>query len=280
MPHYPKGIEDELHRFIKYMIDKISHKFKQQVIYGLQVATVKKFNATNAYYFVDSSGAFKFTDKQVGNYSVVYLKLVKKLKKKVLKQFSNENIDKFTNGVLKKVNKYNQRKTYRDIEKNFSIDMKQLVAKEAMQPDINALMRQTSQWGQRLRDETLQDFTANTLRSMSLGNTVDGIIAEFDKNVHKKKNSAKFVARNQVSNFNGILSKIRHQRIGIKRAIWLTSEDEKVRECHRVRNLKEFDLADGLYSSCDKKNLFPGTDYNCRCIYIAIIPEFEETKDV
>jgi SPP1 gp7 family putative phage head morphogenesis protein len=162
------------------------------------------------------------------------------------------------------------------MESALGINIKQLIQKEAMSPTINALMIETAQWAKRLRDETLQNFTANTLRSMALGNTIDGVLKEFDLSKSKQKNSAKFVARNQLSNFNGILTKLRFQKVGIEQGEWVTTEDDKVRKCHKARNGKIFDLSKGCYSSCDGKWLYPGTDYNCRCIMKAIIKEFEE----
>lgn len=265
MPRYSKSIERQLEDFVFYMVERISDKFKKQVILSLDKSTIQKFEMSEEDHFVD---------KQIGNYSKIYMQLVKRLEKKILKQFSNDAIEKYSKKILIRANKYNRERTYKSVEKALGIGVKELVAKEAMSPTINALILETAQWAKRLRDETLQDFTANTLRSMALGNTVDGILREYDKNALKKKHAATFVARNQMSNFNGILTKLRHEKIGITEGIWITSEDDKVRRCHRVRNFKKFKLNEGLYSSCDGKWLLPGTDYNCRCIYKAIIPEF------
>jgi SPP1 gp7 family putative phage head morphogenesis protein len=101
---------------------------------------------------------------------------------------------------------------------------------------------------------------------MTLGSSYDEILKEFKKDSKVKVNHAKFIARNQVANFNSISSKIRAQNLGITKAIWRTAHDERVRQCHKVRDGKEYDLSEGLYSSCDGKKLHVGTDYNCRCI--------------
>jgi SPP1 gp7 family putative phage head morphogenesis protein len=165
--------------------------------------------------------------------------------------------------------------TYKALEKAVGLNYKQLVLKEALNPTINALIIETATWVQRLRDQTLQNFSANSLRAMALGNTIDGVLKEFDLEKSKQKNAAKFVARNQIANFNGILTKIRHQKVGIEEGRWKTSGDEKVRPCHRDRDGKVFKLAEGCYSACDDKYLIPGSDFNCRCIYYAIIDEFK-----
>jgi SPP1 gp7 family putative phage head morphogenesis protein len=260
MPHYPKGIEREFSEMLEFMIERMGDKFLKQAILALNQSTIAKF-----------------ADAQEGNYAKVFNKLAKQVTRKLLKQFSNEAIEEYCKKSLQKANKFNQRATYSPLEKALGINLQQLVAQEAMSPTINALILETAAWAKRLRDDTLEYFTANTLRAMALGNTIDGVLEEFDISRSKQKEAAKFIARNQVSNFNGILTKLRHQKVGITQGRWRTTEDEKVRVCHQKRNNVVFDLSKGCYSSCDQKWLLPGTDYNCRCIYIAIIPEFEET---
>ena len=102
------------------------------------------------------------------------------------------------------------------------------------------------------------------------------IVAGVDGLEEKRKNHAKFTARNQIGNFNSLTTKIRAQNLGITQAIWRTSRDERVRPCHKVRDGKAFDLATGLYSSCDGLSLLPGVDFQCRCDYELVIPEDDE----
>lgn len=260
MPHYPKGIEKELSSLVTFMIERISSKFKNQVLLGMHKSTINKFE----------------DKKQVGNYANVFSKLVKSFEKKVFKQFSKKNIDNFVKTKLNKADSFNKKRVYGSLESLFGIDANQLIKEESMSPTINALISSTSEWVERLRDETLQDFSAASLRQMTLGRTVDELIDNLNEMEGKKKNAAKFVARNQISNFNGLLTKLRYQKVGIEKAIWITSNDEKVRTCHRRRDGKEFDLNKGCFSSCDNKFLYPGTDYNCRCVMNAVITDFED----
>lgn len=81
----------------------------------------------------------------------------------------------------------------------------------------------------------------------------------------------KTIAMNEVSTINAQISQRRATSLGVERAIWRTSEDEVVRECHKARNGKEFDLKKGLYSSCDGLSLLPGEQINCRCSFSPII---------
>lgn len=81
---------------------------------------------------------------------------------------------------------------------------------------------------------------------------------------------AKFVARDQVATLNGQVTRMRQERVGIKKYIWQTSEDERVRPSHAALN--------GEIMSWDDPPPFghPGMDYNCRCV---AIPYLDDTDD-
>lgn len=259
MPHYSKTIDREFNTLLETMINKMGDKFRKQALLALHKSTIDKFS-----------------DAQTGNYATVFTKLARQVTRKLISQFSNEKIESYAFDILNKANKYNQNETYKAMEKALGINLKTLIAKESLSPAINALIIETEEWLKKLRDDTLQRFTTNSLRAMALGRDLDGVMEEFDLSLSKQKEAAKFTARNQLSNFNGILTKIRFQKVGVKKGKWQTSEDEKVRPCHRKRNGMIFDLNKGCYSSCDGKYLYPGTDYNCRCLLIALLDEFEE----
>lgn len=214
-----------------------------------------------------------FADAQSGNYAKIFLGLAGKVTNKMLDQFSDDRIEEMVNKILKKVDNRSRDEFYSRIEKTIGISSKELAATEAMKETTNALMLETSQWVKKLRDETLELYTSNTLRAMALGNGLEGITDEFDQLKEKRKNHAKFTARNQVNNYNSISTKIRAQNLGITQAVWVTAHDERVRPSHQAREGKTFNLDEGLYSSLDGKTLLPGTDYQCRCTMTLILPE-------
>jgi len=228
---------------------------------------------------VDRDRILSFEDAQTGNFSSVLLRLSKAAAKKLLKQFSDDRIDTVTQKILGKLDKKSKEEFYKKVAGKTGINVADLIAKEGMKPTTNALMTETAQWVKTLRDDTFQKFTNNTLFGMSQGESLDTIVSQFDDVVTERKNHAKFLARNQVQNYNSVTTKIRAQNLGITKAIWETAGDERVRPSHEDREGKEFDLAEGLYSSVDGKYLLPGIDWNCRCNYTLIIPETEEPEE-
>lgn len=219
-----------------------------------------------------------FEDAQTGNFATILLRLSKSAQKSILKQFGDDRIDTISQAVLAKLDKKSKEEFYKRVAAKTGINLTDLIAKEGMKATTNALMTETAQWIKTLRDDTFQKFTNNTLFAMSQGESLDTVVSQFDDVVAERKNHAKFLARNQVQNYNSITTKIRAQNLGIVKAVWETAGDERVRPSHADREGKEFDLAEGLYSSIDGLHLLPGTDYNCRCSYTMIIPETYEPE--
>jgi len=243
------------------MVRDITTQFENQTIKKLNKSTVNKFE-----------------DQQVGNYANVFLGLSKAATRKIKKRYDDERISKNIKRTLLALSNENRRAFFSRVESQTGIDAQQLIQREGLTPQINALILETDQWAKRLRDDTLTEITANTLRVMATGARLEDVVSEFAQTAGKRRENAKFVARNQITTYNGLLNKLRYQKAGIRRAIWVTAQDERVRPSHVDRDGKEFDLDEGLHSSVDGKTLLPGQDYLCRCSYIAIIPEEEENN--
>jgi len=96
----------------------------------------------------------------------------------------------------------------------------------------------------------------------------------------KLKNRIKTIARNEVQTINSQLTLRRSESLGIKKGIYRTSKDERVRQCHKELDGVEYDLKKGAWSKTCQKFIQPGiTDINCRCSYSPVI-ETGEMEDV
>ena len=89
---------------------------------------------------------------------------------------------------------------------------------------------------------------------------------------------ARLIARDQIGKLNSQLTRERNEALGIDKYIWSTSEDERVRESHKVMNGKLCRWDDPTVYSDDGGQTWksrasiggeqehPGIPVNCRCI--------------
>lgn len=276
-PEPPKAEIRQFGNAIESMVEQMAKRWRHQVFEELNQSTIEKFATEDSAKDLETlrKAGYHFADAQVGNFARVFLKMAERVRRKLLKQFDDGRLEKLAKTYTGKVDRRNKQEFYRRVEKRIGISRQELEATEGLTFQINAYQLETFQWLRKMRDDTMQEWTSNTLRDMAEGKGLPEILSQFDGMVEKRKNHAKMVARTQISTFNSLTSKARARNLGIEKAVWVTSRDERVRPCHQVRDGKEFDLAEGLYSSCDGKTLLPGVDYQCRCDYRMIIPKME-----
>lgn len=99
-------------------------------------------------------------------------------------------------------------------------------------------------------------------------------IAEDLKDIYEiTDRRAKFIAIDQLGSINGDIVKQRQENLGLKYFIWLTSEDGKVRPSHAELNEKKFTWEHG--AEVDGEDIWPGTDFRCRCTSEMDVSELE-----
>ena len=88
---------------------------------------------------------------------------------------------------------------------------------------------------------------------------------------------AKFIARNEVSNLNGIITMRRQVDCGIDVYEWSSSHDERVRKSHAEMDGKYFYWNSNKLGEINGVKVYPspkyhpGMDYNCRCVALPVI---------
>ncbi|WP_369436124.1 phage head morphogenesis protein [Lysinibacillus fusiformis] len=84
---------------------------------------------------------------------------------------------------------------------------------------------------------------------------------------------AQFIAVDQAGSILGQMNAERHQQIGIDKFKWLTSQDERVRDSHKVLSDKIFSYDDP--PTVNGRTVLPGEDYRCRCVAIPVFDDEE-----
>ena len=103
--------------------------------------------------------------------------------------------------------------------------------------------------------------------NLSQGNGIEKIQQELEKSEGIGENRARLIARDQTNKFNGQLTQLRQQELGITSYVWTTAQDERVRPTHKVLDGEVFTWEKG------PKIGHPGSEINCRCIAQPVITD-------
>lgn len=247
-----ENFETELDNFLSFMSQEVGNRYKNQVLNKLNVSTVNKFK-----------------DAQTGNFGVVFNGLSKVAIKMLLKQFSNKRIEKYIKALYARVNAANQKDIYRTIQSDIGINILDIIKTDGLNSFVNANSLKTLLQIQATRDKAIEDMSANLLRLMVSGQSLDTLYEEVENVTGKNKTKSKLVARQELTVFNSQLNKKRALNLGFSQRKWNavggTSGSARTRKCHTARDGKFYPVDGKLYSSCDGKSLEVGEEINCRC---------------
>lgn len=264
----PMTLESQMRKFNRFMIREIRTRFENQVLKKLQVKTLDKFE-----------------DAQIGNYAVVFDRLVKNFERKINKQFSKEKINKFVKKLYNETNSFNKGQFAGTVNTNLGVDLDDVLKTDGLNSFVNAKTLESRGMIEKLKTETIASYKANTLRRMSAGNNLKDLFEQVKKDTGLKLKNGDLIARNELKAFNSELSKKRAENVGIKKAIWRNAQDERVRgnpggiypnahQDHWTLEGQEYVVGVGLKDPRSGEMIEPGEPINCRCVAEYIV-EFD-----
>jgi SPP1 gp7 family putative phage head morphogenesis protein len=106
----------------------------------------------------------------------------------------------------------------------------------------------------------LNEVNGIVQRGLQAGTRPETLAREIDKRYQVGLSRATLIARDQLGKLAGQLDRIRQTDLGIKRYIWRTSKDERVRDEHAEREGQTFSWDD------PPEGEHPGEAVQCRCV--------------
>jgi len=185
--------------------------------------------------------------------------------------------EKYFQTLIKDLVKESQKKELKTIPKEvkrlITEAFPQKVMATAMGPDIekkgiNFFELETT----KIKDLLQKDFETrknqlDDFRQSFLFNSPKKIETFLEKYPEPKYAFTESMGRTEINNLNRDLSATMATNLGAKKFVWLTSQDERVRESHRKLNKKEFS-----YDNMPKEY----NDYNCRCTQEPVFDYLED----
>jgi uncharacterized protein with gpF-like domain len=115
------------------------------------------------------------------------------------------------------------------------------------------------------------------MRGVQTGYDLKQITDDLQKQFGVTRKRAAFIARDQGSKANSLLSRARHLELGIETAIWKHSHAGKHPRPSHVKageDKVEYKISEGWLDPAIGKYIWPGTEINCRCTAAPVIPGF------
>jgi hypothetical protein len=228
--------------------------------------------------------------KDVGDYALslagedrsaaLVLRFSYNAKEKIKAKFSKEKIRQATGMALDVMEASARDAFVRSARDLVGLDLNEALRDESIAQAAEASRQQFLQWAEGLRDETLQKYIGAMSSMLTQGGLgVRAIKAQLEVMRETGIKGIERSARTQAAVFHSVLSKTRAEAAGVTKAQWVTLGDERVRESHKDRDGKVFDLAKGCYSRKDGKTTIAGVPtllslIDCPgCSFFASLPQ-------
>jgi hypothetical protein len=127
---------------------------------------------------------------------------------------------------------------------------------------------------QSIPEQYLARVEGAVMRSVQVGRDLGALTKELQSGYEITKRRAAFIARDQNNKATAVFTRVRQTELGLQ-ARWLHSSGGKVpRPEHVAFSGKTYDPVKGAF--LEGKWVWPGTEINCRCVSVPVIPGFKD----
>lgn len=178
---------------------------------------------------------------------------------------NTNRIEKEVTRVGEEINAYNQGKIQSLVPDSLGVNLladNTKIAKVASGYVAESVSLITS-----IHERYFSEIENIVFRGVADGTTNREIAKDIQRRFGVTKSRSRLIARDQTGKLYGRINRTRQKSIGIKKYIWRTSLDERVRSLHQPRHGREFSWSHGPSDG------HPGEPIQCRCYAEPILPE-------
>ena len=177
-------------------------------------------------------------------------------------------------GFVNRGNAQNQSEVSTNLRNQAGVDLAAyLRSSPSITEKVNAMTTANVQLIKSIRSQYLDKVQNAVTQAMVSGILNKDLAAQIKAIGQTTEKRAEFIARDQSSKLNAALTQARHEDLGIKKYMWSTSGDERVRDSHAEKDGQIFE-----YANPPADTGHPGHDFNCRCVQIAVLDDVVKTS--
>ncbi len=171
---------------------------------------------------------------------------------------TREDPEQLAFSFAKKTEKHNKKSFDRQVKSITGINP--IVAEPWLETVRDSFVAENVSLIKSIPEEYFRKVEGVVRRGVEAGRSTQSIRDRLQKQFNLSVNRANLIARDQIGKYNGQLTRERSTDLGLKKFVWVTAGDARVRTAHRALNGKSFTWKRGA------DGLFPGMDIQCRCI--------------
>lgn len=217
-------------------------------------------------------GSF-FMDDAKG-FQAISAKALIKVLEKYEKSDRTSQAESIANGFVSRGDAQNHAEVSTNLKNQTGIDLSAYLRNSPnIAEKVNALTAGNIQLIKSIRSQYLDKVQNAVMQAMVKGTLNKDLAAQIKDLGKTTEKRAMFIARDQSSKLNAALTQARHEDAGIKKYMWSTSLDERVRDSHADKEGLVFE-----YANPPSDTGHPGHDFNCRCVAISYLGDVLKTS--
>lgn len=212
-------------------------------------------------------GSF-FMDDAKG-FQAISAKALMKVLEKYEKSDRTSQAENIANGFVSRGDAQNHAEVSTNLKNQTGIDLSAYLRNSPnIVERINELTVSNIQLIKSIRTQYLDKVQNAVMQAMVQGSLNKDLAEQLKKLGKDAESRAMLIARDQSSKLNAALTRARHEEVGIKKYMWSTSGDERVRASHAEKDGQIFE-----YTNPPADTGHPGHDVNCRCVQIPVLDD-------
>lgn len=212
-------------------------------------------------------GSF-FMDDAKG-FQAISAKALMKVLEKYEKSDRTSQAENIANSFVSRGDAQNHAEVSTNLKNQTGIDLSAYLRNSPNIADrVNTLTASNIQLIKSIRSQYLDKVQNAVMQAMVKGTLNKDLAAQIKDLGKTTEKRAMFIARDQSSKLNAALTQARHEDVGIKKYMWSTSGDERVRESHAEKDGQIFE-----YANPPADTGHPGHDFNCRCVQTPVLDD-------
>ena len=212
-------------------------------------------------------GSF-FMDDAKG-FQAISAKALMKVLEKYEKSDRTSQAENIANGFVSRGDAQNHAEVSTNLKNQTGIDLSAYLRNSPnIVERVNELTVSNIQLIKSIRTQYLDKVQNAVMQAMVQGTLNKDLAEQLKKLGEDVESRAMLIARDQSSKLNAALTRARHEEVGIKKYMWSTSGDERVRESHAEKDGQIFE-----YANPPADTGHPGHDVNCRCVQIPVLDD-------